>query len=352
MAPRRLVCLISLLRAVNGNTNTTLPMGYVCAIGSPPAGLSNTELLYNELDAFLAVYRRQRHAFSSHNEGGNGMFHSFILWSLLRVIRPVLVVESGVWNGETSWLVRQASAEWRPTFVRIDPKRRGWSDDERNSSKIFDFRGDDFQDFASVDWDTVHRHRGDALVFFDDHMDQLRRLTEARQLGFGHVVFDDNYVAGVGDIFSLKNACDGGGRVRKAFTSSGKGPRRCDSFHRKCRGMNDADARAAWEMLQESCEVYWEGPPLAPLTHPYSDIRGFIYGGIYEGPRGSAEWTAKHDKIIKESTPTPIFPNMSVAAGRIHGVNLQFEQGRYMHMAYAKLKLPRASQGGQTLNKF
>ena len=108
---------------------------------------------------------------------------------------------------------------------------------------VFDFRGNDrFLDFNELPWNQIVPDRSNALVFFDDHMDQLRRLEEASSHGFRHVVYDDNYVPGTGDAFSIKNACDKSGQIRGLFTDNGEVPKRCDEFGNSCTDFSPAQS--------------------------------------------------------------------------------------------------------------
>ena len=90
-------------------------------------------------------------------------------------------------------MMRKATAEWAPFFVRIDMQDLGvWQDPIRSKSRTF--FGNSFIDFSKLDWDgLVGKNRSNALVLMDDHVDQLTRMEQARRLGFGHLVYDDNY---------------------------------------------------------------------------------------------------------------------------------------------------------------
>ena len=95
--------------------------GYVCSMGGDP--WTNDKLLQH-LDSFVAMIHERNEVFSTidpwkRNWGGNGLYHSFILWATLRNVKPTMVVESGVFNGATSWLIEKATAEWKPTLVFI-----------------------------------------------------------------------------------------------------------------------------------------------------------------------------------------------------------------------------------------
>ena len=117
-------------------------------------GVRERALVAAEVGAFAAAYRRQREVFpaTEGNNGGNGLYQSFGIWVTLRLLRPPVIIESGVWKGQTSWMIRQATAGWKPAFIRFDPsKREGlWKDTE--SRATLDFIGDHFVDFSKQPW--------------------------------------------------------------------------------------------------------------------------------------------------------------------------------------------------------
>jgi len=122
------------------------------------------------------------------NDGGCQLPHLFALWVYLNEARPTHVIESGVWKGQTTWLIETALPEAR--ILALDPAqhRREWTSTRATYSSI-DFG---FQDLSDFPPETT-------LVFFDDHVHAWLRLTQARAWRFRHVVFDDNYPGGVGD---------------------------------------------------------------------------------------------------------------------------------------------------------
>ena len=226
-----------------------------------------------------------------------------------------------VCNGLTSWLFRRASASWQPVLVQVDPSRRkgSWTD-AMNNSRTIDMRGGRFQDVARVDWQQLGVEPARALVLLDDHQDQLERLQQMRQLGFRHLVFDDNHPPGLGDIFSIKNACDGGhgghragrltappcgeGELRDFFGSQ----RRCTGFHSKCATLTRAEFGAQRDALVEASSVIWEAPPLAPIdsggAQPITTTVHYAASRAYEGP-GPGEWTSAHTAAVLHSTKAP-----------------------------------------------
>ncbi|KAF2323435.1 hypothetical protein GH714_035439 [Hevea brasiliensis] len=70
------------------------------------------------------------------------------------------------------------------------------------------FAGKDFVDFGSVEWKSVMKKHeitdlSRVLIFFDDHQNELKRVKQALNAGFKHLVFEDNYDTGTGDHYSL-----------------------------------------------------------------------------------------------------------------------------------------------------
>ena len=97
---------------------STPARGYVCSRGLSPV---DTDTMRAEVPSFAKAYARQRVVFHGENQMGNGLFHSFILWCMVRALRPALLIESGVLKGQTTWLLLEASKEWNPQLVRLDP---------------------------------------------------------------------------------------------------------------------------------------------------------------------------------------------------------------------------------------
>jgi hypothetical protein len=116
--------------------------------------------------------------------GGGGVNAALLLWALTRAIRPTLIIESGVFRGFTSWVLRQAA-----------PEAEIHSFDISFSELRFRTPGVHYHE---VDWMTTSvpsPASGRSLVFFDDHVDQWRRIREAAGRGFRYLIFDDNLPA-------------------------------------------------------------------------------------------------------------------------------------------------------------
>lgn len=145
------------------------------------AGIAGAEAPARTVRAFLDLIRtcpvRQK-------RGGNGFNGALQVYAVVRALRPAVIVESGVFRGLTTWLMRQAAPEAR--ILCFDP----------NLGNLH-YR-DPAARYATDDWSTHDFAGADlsgALAFFDDHISQARRIREASERGFRRILFDDNAAA-------------------------------------------------------------------------------------------------------------------------------------------------------------
>ena len=113
--------------------------------------------------------------------GGGGFSAAMLLWTIARALRPELVVESGVFRGFTTWVLRQASPEARQYAFDISFAER-----QRIEPGV---------EYHEQDWMTLDLScpaQTPALIYFDDHVDQWRRVREAAARGFRYLIFDDS----------------------------------------------------------------------------------------------------------------------------------------------------------------
>lgn len=141
---------------------------------------------------FLDVFAKRPVA---DNQGGVSSVGAFSLWYFLKRHQPQLVIESGVWKGQTTWLIEQALPDVQ--ILCFDPYRKIR---EYESPRAEYPKGD----FAKYDFPKFDPEQ--TLVFFDDHQDAVKRVVHARRKGFTHVVFDDNYAVGSGAHRSVAHA--------------------------------------------------------------------------------------------------------------------------------------------------
>jgi hypothetical protein len=232
---------------------------------NPTASLWRRDDLVAEVPSFLEVYR---HRPLADNSGGMTTPHLFAAWCILRWLRPKVIVESGVWKGQGTWLIERSCPDARLFCCEPAPHRIEY----RSSRAVYFDR-----DLKYVNWDDlIDRADADRVLFFlDDHQNALERLKTIGWLGFRHAIFEDNYPPGQGDCYSLKMALAGAG-----FRSNGPQERGIRRVLRKTFGIpapdltvaaNDADRH----YLGTNLEAYEEFPPVvAPERNRWGEPWG------------------------------------------------------------------------------
>ena len=134
------------------------------------------------------------------NTGGMGAPDLFTLYVALKTLRPKVVVESGVFNGISTRLIRRVLPE--ATIICLDPRAIdafGYVDaSERTTYHI----ARDFVDFEKLDLSAYNRD--EVLVFFDDHQDAYDRVLQSAAKGITDVFFNDNYPLDSGGHYTLE----------------------------------------------------------------------------------------------------------------------------------------------------
>lgn len=227
------------------------------AIGEP---ILSREEIRDGLEEFARLYERRP---IRDNAGGMMIGHMCLVWLVLRKIRPAVVIESGVFKGQSTWLIEQACSE--AEIVCFEPR----IDKIVYRSRRATYFASDFLHFGR---DLGERR---AFAFFDDHQDALPRIEHCKWLGIKEMIFDDNYPPGKGDCYSLKQMSFGAGfdarhriasfqrndlftrLVRKAF-----GLARYQPFA-PTRDLPIEPNMDDWAIFAKHAECYVELPPLA-----------------------------------------------------------------------------------------
>ncbi|EFJ04975.1 hypothetical protein SELMODRAFT_137953 [Selaginella moellendorffii] len=249
------------------------------------------------LHEFLSTYSKRP---IKKNVLGMRLDHSFGLWFVARQLEPQIIIESGGLRGHTTWVLRQAMPDAR--IISISPKYP-LSHLEDGLGAYVDsnceyLTGEKFVDFGYVRWDRHLRQDADRskiLVFFDDHQNHLKRMSQASRAGFKHLVFNDNCDTGHGDQYSLRQVCDqvsnGGGHtcstnsqeaetrnLRKKMWENavnisdlcsqggawwGKQGRAYDDFGKTNAPISYEQHVKNFHLLESILDTYWELPPLA-----------------------------------------------------------------------------------------
>jgi hypothetical protein len=118
----------------------------------------------------------------ANNHGGANYATGLALFLIARHLNPSLIVESGVLRGMSSMLLRAAvpNAEIHAFDLNFSLLHR--------SENV---------EYHQCDWTTVDiKANSSALGYFDDHVNQARRVIEAHGRGFCRLVLDDSWTWG------------------------------------------------------------------------------------------------------------------------------------------------------------
>ncbi len=105
---------------------------------------------------FLDVYRNRPIQTNYYGMRSHG---NFFLWYFLKKINPALVIESGVYRGQSTWMIEQAAPDAK--IIAIDPDV---------SSRIYHSSRATYTttDFSQLQLD--ENVKGPIVCFFDDHI--------------------------------------------------------------------------------------------------------------------------------------------------------------------------------------
>ena len=142
-------------------------------------GIMRSKLNYTlEVEKFMTLYSSRP---LTENTGGSGFHNAFWLWLFVRSLNPNLIVESGVWKGHTTWLLEQACPKAKIVGFDINLSRLEYSG---GNAEFYEHDWSEYR-FPNVDPER-------SFVFFDCHVNHAKRIHEARDRGFRHLIFDDN----------------------------------------------------------------------------------------------------------------------------------------------------------------
>lgn len=114
-------------------------------------------------------------------KGGNGFNGCLQVYAVARLLKPKVIIESGVFRGQTTWILRKACPEATIFCFDVDFSNLKYKDRDAIYTEG-DWSGFDLSALPAAE----------TLCFFDDHIDQGLRVRQAHALGLKRLLFDDN----------------------------------------------------------------------------------------------------------------------------------------------------------------
>ena len=170
------------------------------------------ENILKYLDEFTHIYKERP---IKNNLGGMKFPHMFGFYFFLKTLEPEFVVESGIFKGQSTWLIENTLPKTKVLSIDPNLEQREYI----SKSSLIEYSNLDFinQDFSNLP--------KNSLVFFDDHQNFYERLVYSHFFGFKHIIGDDNYPVAQGDTYSFKKIYSGKGlndarpNLKKLFKS-------------------------------------------------------------------------------------------------------------------------------------
>ena len=134
--------------------------------------------LKKNFSEFLTFYKNRP---IKNNQSGMKIDHCYALFTLLKKIKPKYVIESGVWKGQTTWLIKNVLKNSKIFSIDIDLSQR---DLIYKNVKYLE------KDITKYNWSKLDKNK--TLIIFDDHVCFSERLNFIKKNKFKHIIFDDN----------------------------------------------------------------------------------------------------------------------------------------------------------------
>lgn len=113
--------------------------------------------------------------------GGSGFNGALQLYVAMRALQPRVVIESGVFRGLTTWIIRQACPEAEIHCHDPDLSGLQYRDARARYSR---------DDWSTANWSGIDPAA--TVAFFDDHVAQGSRVVQARERRIARLLFDDD----------------------------------------------------------------------------------------------------------------------------------------------------------------
>ncbi len=160
-----------------------------------PPQWAKIEIL-KEVKVFRNLYEKRP---IKNNKHGMQFQHMFATYFILKKLKPSFVIESGVYKGQSTWLIENTLPNAKILSIDIDLSQRIYISKKAEYSNI-DFKD---QNFSNLPKDT--------LVFLDDHVNHYERLKQAKFFNIKKIILEDNYPDEEGDFYTINHAINNKG---------------------------------------------------------------------------------------------------------------------------------------------
>lgn len=158
----------------------------VLEINQPPW---NEIDIISELENFKSIYNERP---IKDNKGGMLFTHMFYFYFVLKKLNPELVIESGVFKGQSTWLIEKTLPKSKIISIDVDLNKREYI----SKKAIYSNKDFKFHNFSNIP--------KNSLVFFDDHVNHLDRIVYTKFYNIKHIILEDNYPVNSGDFQTIK----------------------------------------------------------------------------------------------------------------------------------------------------
>jgi hypothetical protein len=135
------------------------------------------------------------------NGGGMGAPDLFTFWFILNKYKPKIVVESGVWNGVGTRLIRKTLPDSK--IICLDPRdvpEYGYRDTNKNTEYYI---GNNFIDFKDLDLN--YYNSNEIVCFFDCHQNAYLRVLQCIEKKVNKIFFNDNFPVNCGSHYTMEH---------------------------------------------------------------------------------------------------------------------------------------------------
>jgi len=140
---------------------------------------------------FCEIYNKRP---IKNNKGGMLFPHMLAFYFILKKLNPELVIESGIYKGQSTWIIEQALPNSKIISIDKNLDQRVYISKKASYSNI-DFK---FHNFSNIPENT--------LVFFDEHVNHVERIKECSYFKIKNIIFEDNYPSFKGDFHTIKHS--------------------------------------------------------------------------------------------------------------------------------------------------